>query len=584
MPVAVTTRAYDNTRSGANMQETVLTPQAVAAKGIIRRFSLPLQGDKRGAEAQPLVVPQVALADGTSKDVIFVATMANHVYAFDAAANGRQLWQRTLGTPVNGGKTIDNWLVNDHWGILSTPVIDLSTGTLYVVAWVSPDGSVARAQHFIHALSIRDGRDVHPAVNLEAASCDPGHGLPVQQFRSAERKQRASLLLTSVGGVSTIFVGFGTIAEGSQTARGWIIACGTEPFEITAAWTSTAKGQGGGIWQAGAGLVADEQGFIYAMTGNGDFDGVTDFGESFVKLAYTNPRQGAHASLKVVDWWTPWTDTERTHGAPAVTSREVLPTNFRAHAAGMASDWGDQDLGSGGPVLVSSAGALVGAGKDGILYVLDAQRMGKTAPADLENPAGNYAKLKSPPIFFSYFPGFGTNPAPPNIQSLNILFANRTHHQHGSPVHWESPDLGPLLYCWGENGNLRAWSIAADGTVRYLATGVEVASAQSPVPPGGMPGGMLTLSANGATKHSGIVWATIPYFDANRAVGSGRLIAYDATEFGTFADGSKQLRVLWDSQAENLPFVYNKFNPPVVANGMVLVATYDGKIDVYGLV
>jgi outer membrane protein assembly factor BamB len=95
---------------------------------------------------------------------------------------------------------------------------------------------------------------------------------------------------------------------------------------------------------------------------------------------------------------------------------------------------------------------------------------------------------------------------------------------------------------------------------------------------------MLTLSANGDQKHSGIVWATIPYFDANKKVGPGRLLAYDATEFGTFADGSKQLRVLWDSQAEDLPFVYNKFNPPVVANGMILVPTYDGKVDVYGLV
>ena len=163
-------------------------------------------------------------------------------------------------------------------------------------------------------------------------------------------------------------------------------------------------------------------------------------------------------------------------GRPSHDFATGAPTNFRAHAAGMASDWGDQDLGSGGPLFVRSADALLGAGKDGILYVLDAQRMGKTAPADLENPAGNYAKLKSPPIFFTYFPGFQPNPAPANIQSLGFLFANRTHHQHSSPVHWESPDLGPVLYCWGENGNLRAWSIAADGTVRYLATGTEVAS------------------------------------------------------------------------------------------------------------
>jgi outer membrane protein assembly factor BamB len=583
MPVAVTTRAYDNGRSGANTQEAVLTSDTVAAKGIIRRFSLELPGDKRGAEAQPLVVPGVELEDGTTKDVIYVATMANQVHAFDAT-NGKQLWQRALGIPVNGGKAIDNWLVNDHWGILSTPVIDVVTGVLYVVAWVTPDGSVAKARHFLHAISIVDGNDVHPPVDLEDASYEPGHGLPVQQFRSAERKQRSALLLTSIGGVKTVFAGFGTIAEGSDTARGWIIACAPEPFELTASWASTAKGHGGGIWQAGAGLVADDDGFIYAMTGNGDFDGVTDFGESFVKLAYTPPRAHTEASLELVDWWTPWTDKERTAGASAAPSREGLPTNFRAHAAGMGADWGDQDLGSGGPVLIRSAGALVGAGKDGILYVVNAQSMGKTVPADLSEPAANYSKLKSPPIFFTYFPGFAENPAPANIQSLNFNFAGRTHHQHASPVYWESPDLGPVLYCWGENGNLRAWTIAADGTVRYLACGAETASAQSPVPPGGMPGGMLTLSANGGQKHSGIVWATIPYFDANRIVGPGRLIAYDATAFGTFADGSKQLRVLWDSQAEDLPFMYNKFNPPVIANGMILVPTYDGKIDVYGLV
>jgi outer membrane protein assembly factor BamB len=583
MAVAVTTRAYDNMRSGANTRESVLTPDAVATKGIIRRFSLELPGDQRGAEAQPLVVPGVTLDDGTTKDVIYVATMANQVYAFDAA-DGKQLWERGLGTPVNGSRAIDSWGINDHWGVLSTPVIDVSAGALYVVAWISADGSVAKGQHILHAISLRDGRDLQPPVNLEGASYDPGHGLGVQQFRSAERKQRVSLLLTSVNGVKTVFVGFGTIAETSQTARGWIIACSVEPLQITAGWTSTAKGHGGGIWQAGAGLVADDQGFIYAMTGNGDFDAVTDFGESFVKLSYTPPRAGAKASLEVVDWWTPWTDEERTVGAPAVPAREGLPTNFRAHAAGMGADWGDQDLGSGGPVLVPSASALVGAGKDGVLYVLDAKSMGKTSPADLSQPASNYAKLKSPPLFFTYFPGFGVSPAPTNIQELNFSFAQRTHHQHGSPVFWDSPDLGPVLYCWGENGNLRAWSIATDGTVRYLACGVEVASAQSPVPYGGMPGGMLTLSADGAQKHAGILWATIPYFDANKTVGPGRLLAYDATEFGTFADGSKQLRVIWDSQAEDLPFVYNKFNPPVVVNGMILVPTYDGKVDVYGLV
>jgi hypothetical protein len=98
-----------------------------------------------------------------------------------------------------------------------------------------------------------------------------------------------------------------------------------------------------------------------------------------------------------------------------------------------------------------------------------------------------------------------------------------------------------------------------------------------------MPGGMLTLSANGSQPHSGVVWALIPYTDANTQVSAGRLLAYDATRFDTFPNGSKRLRVLWDSQDWNLPFAYNKFNLPVVANGRVIVPTYQGRVDVYGL-
>jgi hypothetical protein len=243
--------------------------------------------------------------------------------------------------------------------------------------------------------------------------------------------------------------------------------------------------------------------------------------------------------------------------------------------------WADMDLGSGGPVVIPSLGVVVGAGKDGILYVLNQHNMGKTQPGDFDQPAGNYAKLKAPPIFFTYFPPT-LNPAPNDIATLNTLFAGRTHHLHGNPLFWDSPDLGPVLYCWGENENLRAWSLGHDGKATFLASSAEQASAQSPVPPGGMPGGMLTLSADGHAPHTGIVWATIPYFDANTTISPGRLIAYDATQFGTFAGGAKQIRKIWDSQDWNLTFMFNKFNVPVVANGRVIVPTYEGRVDVYG--
>ena len=585
MAFAVTTRAYDNHRTGTNTHETVLTADAVAARGIRKRLTLRVIGDARGVEAQPLIVPDVQLDDGTTREVVFLATMANQIWAYDGV-EGTLVWARTLGRPIQGSRDIDWHLINDHWGILSTPVIDVERQILYAVAWVSPDHTVNQAQHFLHAVRLRDGQPVHPPLNLEGATFDPGHGLPLQRFRSAARKQRASLLLTTRNGRRTVFIGFGSLKETDATSRGWVIAVDTDAWQVAAAWSSAARGHGGGIWQAGAGLVADDDGFVYAMTGNGSFDGVTDFAESFVKLRFTPSANGTPASLPLHDWWTPWTDAERVKGNPGVpapAAPAAAPTNFRAVTAAMGEGWSDMDLGSGGPVLVPSASALIGAGKDGVLYVLDPDDLGKTSPADLGDPAANYAKLKSTPIFFTYFPGHQPSAAPADIRDLNLLWADRTHHQHGNAVHWDGPDLGPALYCWGENGNLRAWAIDHNATVTYLACGAEQASARAAVPAGGMPGGMLTVSANGTQPHTGIVWATIPYLDANVVVSPGRLLAYDATRFGAFGDGSKQLRVLWDSEAHGVNFVYNKFNPPVAANGQLFVPTYDGHVDVYAL-
>ena len=603
---AVTTRSYDNARSGTTTDETVLTPDAVGARGIRKLFSLSIPGDKRGIEAQPLAVPGIIMADGSTHDVIYLADMANQVWAFDAG-DGTVLWKQALGTPVNGSQSIDLYRINDHWGVLGTPVIDVAAGVMYLVSWSSPDGTIERAQHFCHALSLRDGSTASPAVNLEGATYDPGHGLPVLRFRSAARKQRPGLLLTDGNHVKTVFIAFGSIQETAAQARGWVLACSTSPLAVTAAWASTARGSGGGIWHGAGGLAGDSAGNIYAMTGNGDFDGITDFGESFVKLAYTPPSANQAASLKVVDWWTPFTDTARTSTAnpppippgpgpapgaepgtqipAALAEKRPTAANFLAYkepgAAMSMTEWGDMDLSSGGPVLIEPIGAVLGCGKDGISYMLNIANMGKTASADLKDAPSNYAKLKAPAIFFTYYwPGAASQPA--DIRSLNRFYGNVTHHLHGNPVVWDSPDLGPVVYCWGENGNLRAWSLRPDGTLTYLACSAEQASPSAPVPLGGMPGGMICVSASGA-PHSGIVWCLVPYGDANQHLVQGRLLAYDATRFGTFPDNSKQIRVLWDSQRWAIQFTYNKFNRPVVFNGRLYVPTYDARVDVYGL-
>lgn len=414
----------------------------------------------------------------------------------------------------------------------------------------------------------------------------------MQSFKSAHRKQRAALLLVN----GTVFIAFGSIAETAANARGWVIAADTASFKVTAAWTTTSRGSGGGIWHSGGGPAADANGFIYVITGNGDFDGVTDFAESIVKLQYKPPAGGQAGSLAAVDWWTPWTDDGRTGSNPEGEDElglEPLPTNFRRdlqlvrahgmHAMSMGSAWGDQDFGSGGPVLAPAAQAVLAAGKDGILYTANLQNMGKTQPANLAPGAteNNFARLRVLPIFYTYFPGYQLSPTPTDPAQLNVWEDQRTHHLHGNLVLWNSAAHGWVHFCWGENGNLRAWALSNAGASTYLACSAEVSSPESPVPLGGMPGGMISLSANG--NSGGIVWASVPYQDANMQLSAGRFLAYDAEQFGKYADGSGSIVPLWDSQQWNWQFTHNKFNRPVVWNGRVLLPTYDGNVMVLGL-
>ena len=130
-----------------------------------------------------------------------------------------------------------------------------------------------------------------------------------------------------------------------------------------------------------------------------------------------------------------------------------------------------------------------------------------------------------------------------------------------------------------ENGNLRAWSIEASGAVKFLARSEEVASPFAPVPPGGMPGGMLCLSSNGT--ENGVVWACVPDGDANKQIVNGRVFAFDASDFSdALGDGDHRIKRLWMSEPHH---TYNKFNVPVVNGGRLYAPTYNGLVDVYGV-
>jgi outer membrane protein assembly factor BamB len=618
MAPSITTRGYNLARTGATDHEMVLSATAVRTRGIGRLFSMQIPDDPR-LEAQPLAVGGLRMASGQTHDVIFQASMGNTVYAFDAQT-GTVLWRTNLGKPIVGTKQIDAWLINVHWGILSTPVIDEASGLLYACAWISDDGTAAKGQHFLAALRLADGSLAHPLLNLEGATYAP-RGLPSQKFASAQRKQRAALALTQ----GHVLIPFGTIAESASTARGWLIAVDVAAWRLAAAWCSTVTGWGGGIWHSGAGPAIASDGSIFVITGNGSFGPEKgDYGESILKLSL---RTGASASLTAASWWTPWTDAGRTGGNPEGDDDVPLPSNVsktsvlgHAKRIGIArprmphmdtdnvttgsdetdpmiaalidshmdsmsgSAWDDQDFGSGGPVYAQAAGAILAAGKDGVLYTTNAAGLGNTEPAGLApgNVAANYAKLRAPPILYTYYDP-AMQPAPPSPTALNKLPGGATRHLHGSPVLWQSAAHGLMHFVGGENSALRAWTLAADGSSTYQAGSNEIASPLSPRPPGGMPGWSITVAANNGAD--GIIVAMVPYKDSNMLLSPGRFLVYDAQNFATNPDGSKRLQVIWDSEnwGPEHAFTHPKFNRPIVWSGRIYRPTYDGRIDVYGL-
>jgi hypothetical protein len=598
------TRSADNSRSGWNSRETQLTQGSVESKVIVRATIIPVFGDARGMEAQPLILPNVKTVRGI-RDVMVLPSMADVVRGVDAH-DGSGIWQVTLGTPITGSQSIDSHQINQFWGCLSTGVIDADTQRLYQVCWVSPDktGNPKTGRYFMFVLNVADGTSV-AKVLIQGKS-------GTQDFNATMRKQRSSLVETNVDGVKTVFGCSGTIFETQAgVASGYCFAFDVASNTLSAMLAMTA-GEGAGVWMAGQGAVADTQGFLYVLTGNGDFDGATQWGESFLKLKYAPSSGGAPANLQVVDHWTPWTDLVRSGQAAAPTdklagvsapSEAIKPvgsgTNMalknakRVEMIGdrgtpivlvfpeMASgNWSDEDWGSAGPACIFSIGVCIATGKDGIAYPIKTEGLGGTAPADLANPKANCAKLAAPPVWLTMSPG-PVDPCPTDPRSLNFFPWGDTAHLHMTPVQFFDPVLRSwTIFAWGENSQLHKWAVSSTGNLTYIAQSNEFASANvRGSPPGGMPGGFCSGSSNGTDPNSAILVCTIPYGDANAQVVNGRLLVYDAVHLA--ADGS--LKVLWDSQRFAITFLFNKFDPPVIDGGQIYVPNYNGGVDLYRL-
>ena len=484
-PVSVLTQHNSGERTGANLSEVILSPSNVNTRRFGMLFRRVVDDQVYG---QPLVVANVKLRGGTH-DLVFVTTVNNSVYAFDAndPYASEPFWHVNFGTPPNiyDGKYGCSDM-NGNMGIIGTPVIDIQDGTLYVVA-VTRVGSGFLQR--LHALDLATGADraLSPVT------------ITAPRFAPLMQSQRPGLLLS--GG--KVYIGYASHCD-KEPYHGFLISYDAKSLQQIGVFNTSPAGQAASIWQFGQAPAVDAQGNIYFVTGNGSWNGSSDFSESFLKL---------DPNLKVLDWFTP---TDHAH-----------------------LDSIDADLNCSGAVLIPGTGLVLDAGKQGVLYVVDAHHMGH----------------------------LGDGQAVQHFQA--------TSSQLPSLTYWNSAQRGALIYMWGQSDRLRAYRLDGERLK-------EAPFAVRPEATQGHPGAMLSLSANG--NKDGILWAAI------HASGSawhesrpGILHAYDADDI---------THELWNSlenPSRDDCNNYAKTAPPTIANGKVYLASFgtrntgSGQLCAYGL-
>ncbi len=350
--VNVTTYHNDNSRTGQNLNETILTTANVNTSGFGRLFSIPVDGF---VYAQPLYLSNVTILNQGTHNVVYVATENDSVYAFDAdsiaGANANPLWHVSF---LNSGATtlstsdVSCVDITPQIGITGTPVIDSAGGTLYVVARTKESGSFVER---LHALDVTSGAEKFGGpvvIQASVPGSGPGSVNGMVSFNSQTQNQRTGLLLQN----GMVYIAWGSLCDVSPY-RGWIMAYDSQSLAQIAAAITTPSAVGGGIWESGSGLAADQFFNVYFATGDGTFDansGGSDYANSIMKLGLP-----AGGNLPVSDYFTPY--------------------NY--------ASFGSADLGSGGVLLLPDQAAgsahphlAVQAGKQGEIYLLDRDNMG----------------------------------------------------------------------------------------------------------------------------------------------------------------------------------------------------------------
>jgi hypothetical protein len=521
--VNVTTRSYDNRRSGANQNETVLTLSNVASK-FGKLHAVTLDGE---VYAQPLYVSNVTVNGGTH-NVVYVATMNNNIYAIDGD-NAAILWKTRLGNPI-----VTSEVQNDNepnidptspTGILSTPVIDVASNALFFVHGNETKSGTTSTYGFnLEEIDIRTGNRLHSTVPITGSYQTADLSAPLV-FDAQVQNQRSSLALAN----GNVYFAFSSHND-AGAYHGWVFAYSASTLNQVAVYSDTTIGATGGIWQAGSAPAIDENGNIYYSTGNGSF-GVTannlvQTGNSFIKLSPT---------LELLSYFTPYNSK--------------------------AMNDVDQDLGSSGILLIPDPNNsavtkyALGGGKGGMLYLTDV------------NDLGGFDSSKDNVV-----------------QEFQATYGSGTSHIHGTPIYINDPTYGPTVYVWGENDTLRMFTFnASTGLMNTTPYATSSVTAPATHADGAMPGGFMCLSANGTTNR--ILWASTPYnASAAEATVQGVLYAMNPSTMQIiWTDKTNHDRDGVGMFAKDVPPVVANGKLYVVNFGPLGTTSAAGQLLIYGL-
>jgi hypothetical protein len=506
IPTQVLTAQYDNARTGTNLNEITLAPDNVNTTHFGKLFTFKVDGD---VYAQPLYLPGVDIPGKGKRNVLFVATENDSVYAFDAdGSSTTPLWHVSVANSAVGAKPLSEsdvrcFFIAPQIGITSTPVIDPKTGTLYVLARTKESKSLLSSYEYkqrLHALAVTTGAEKFGGpVEIKASVQGTGAGHSGRQvpFDPQTENPRAALLLAN----GSVYLAWGSSCD-EVPYHGWLMAYDALTLTQKAVFNTSPDASDSAIWQGDAGPAADKDGNVFVVTGNGEFDAAEngrDFGDSVLKLSSAEQR------LTLLDYFTP-------------SNQRQL--NER-----------DNDLGSSGPVLLADQpGAhphlLVAAGKEGKIYLIDRDHMGKFQPND-------------------------------DSHALQTISAS--HGAFGAMAYWNQN-----IFFVGSEARLQDFSVTrgqltlkAAGNITFLDSGATPA-----------------VSSNGLKD--GIVWAAS---SKNWNEPPGRpavLYAYDASNVHRELYNSEQ------NSARDRAGTALRFAIPTVVNGKVYVGA-KGEVNVYGL-